>query len=191
MSLAYVLRGALLRRHPFGCSATLPTRFLMVRVITRTVVMGMVEGAATTSNHEMNASRIWVEWPYGHGAGGALAHQFSGAGEPAFRWKMCGKERWAGRSIPRSGRTQPELSSEDRRRRLGVSSAPFSSLGDAEEEKKGKQDKGSVSRPCISYCLHILFSGDSSLRLRDRPARNDGNPSSPPEIRETSGHFNA
>jgi hypothetical protein len=191
MRLPYSLHGALLRRHPYGCSATLATRFLIVRMITRKVVMNMVEGAATASNHEMNASRIWVKWPYGHGAGEALAHRFSGAGEPALRWNTCGKERRAGCSITCSKRSHRELSCGNRRRRLGVSSAPFSSLGDAEEGKKGKQDKGSVSRPCISNCLHILFSGDSTLRLRDSPARNGGNLSFPPRNRETLGHSDA
>lgn len=191
MSLEYALRGALLRRHPFSSPATLPTPFPMVRTTTLKVVMGMIEGAGAASDREMNASSAWVEWPSGRGAGEASAHRFLAAGEAAFRWNTCGKKRLSGRSIPRSKRTHRELSCRERRRRLGVSSAPFSSLGDAEEGRKGKQDKGSVSRPCISDCLHILFLGDSTLRLRDSPARNDRNPSFPPGIRETSGHFDA
>lgn len=191
MILPHSRRGALFRRHPYGCSATLPTPFLIVRMITLKVVMNMVEGAGAASDRETYASRIWVKWPYGHGAGEALAHRFSGAGEAASRWNMCGKERRDGRSISRSKRTHRKLSWRDRRRRLSVSSALLSSLGIAEEGRKGKQDKGSVSRHCLSDCLHILFSGDIRLRLRDSPARNGGNASFPPRNRETSEHFDA
>lgn len=191
MRRPYSLRGALLRRHPFSCSATLPTPFPMVRTTTLNVVMAMVEGAGAASERETDASSAWVEWPSGRGAGEALVHRFLTAGEVAFRWNRCGKERRDGRSIPRSKRTHRELYRGDRRRQLGVGSAPFSSLGDAEEGRKGKQDKGSVSQHRISACLHILFSGDNSLRLRDSRARNGGNPSFPPGIRETSGHSDA
>lgn len=191
MSLEYSLRGALLRRHPFSSPATLPTPFPMVRTTTLKVVIGMVEGAGAASDREMNASSAWVEWPSGRGAGEASARRSLAAGEAAFRWNTCGKARRAGRSIARSKRAHQELSCGDRRRRPGVSSASFASLGDAEEGRKGKQDKGSVSRHCVSYCLHIFFSGDGSLRLRDSPASNGENPSFPPGIRETSGHFDA
>lgn len=191
MRLTYSLHGALLRHHPSSCLAALPTLFPMVRMTTRKVVMGMAEGAGAASDREMNASRAWVEWPSGHSAGKALAHRFPATGEAAFRWNTCGKEGQAGRTISRSKRTHRELSWRDRRRRLGGGSAPFSSLGDAKEGRKGKQDKGSVSRPCISDCLHILFSGGVRLRLRDSPARNGGNASFPPRNRETLGHFDA
>jgi len=190
MRLTYSFRSALLRRHPFSCLAALPTPFPMVRMTTRKVVVGMAEGAGAASDPETYASSAWVEWPFGHGACESLAHRFPGGGEAAFRWNMCGKERRAGRTIPRSKRTHRELSWRDRRR-LGVSFAPFSSLGDAEEGRKGKQDKGSVSRHCLSDCLHILFSGGVRLRLRDSPARNGGNLSSPPRNRETQVHFDA
>jgi len=191
MRLAYSLRGALLRRRPCSCSATLPTPFLMARTTTRKVVIGMVEGAATASDREMYASSAWVEWPPGHGAGEALAHRFLATGEAAFRWNTGGMERRAGRTIPRSKRTHREFSCGVRGRGLGISSAPFSSLGDAEEGRKGKQDKGSVSRHCISDCLHVLFLRDTRARGRDKWSRNGGNPSFPPRNRETSGHFDA
>ncbi len=191
MRLTYSLRSALFRRHPYGCSATLLTPFPLGRTAMLEVVMGMAEGAGAASDREMYASRAWVEWPFGHDADEALAHRFPGGGEAASRWNRCGKERRDGRSISHSKRTHRELSWRDRRRRLSVSSAPFSSLGDAEEGRKGKQDKGSVSRHCLSDCLHILFLGDSPLRLRDSPARNGGNLSFPPRNRETLGHSDA
>lgn len=191
MRLPYSLYGAILRRPPYSCSATFPTPFLMVRMITLKVVMNMVEGTGAASASETYASSAWVEWPFGHGAGEALAHRFLATGEAPFRWNTSGKERRDGRSVPRWKRTHRELSCGDRRRRLSVSSAPFSSLGDAKKGRKGKQDKGSVSRHRLSDCLHIIFSGDSRLRLRDSPARNVGNASFPPRNRETAGHFDA
>lgn len=191
MSLAYSLHGALLCRHPCSCPATLPTPLPMVRTTTRKVMMGMVEGAGAASDRKVNASSAWVEWPSGRGAGEALAYRYLAAGEAAFRWNMCGKERRDGRSIPRSRRTHRELSFGDRRRGLGINPALFSSLGSAEEGRKGKQDKGSVSRHFLSDCLHILFTGDSGLRLRDCRARIGGNPPFPARNRETPGHFDA
>lgn len=186
-----LLYGAILRRAHYSCSATLPTPFPMVMTTTLKVIMGMVEGAGAASDRETDASRAWVEWPSGRGADEALAHRYLAAGEAAFRWNTCGKERWAGHSIPRSGRMHRELSSREGRRRLGVSSAPFWILGDAEEGRKGKQDKGSVSRHLLSDCLHIIFSGDSSQRLRDYHARTAGNAPFSPQNRETPGHFDA
>lgn len=97
MSLAYALRGALLLRRPYSCSATVPTPFPMVRTTTRKVVMGMVEDTGAAPDREMNALSAWVEWPSGRGAGGALAHRFAAAGEAALRWNTCGKERRTGR----------------------------------------------------------------------------------------------
>lgn len=191
MRLPYSLRGTLLRRHPFSCSATLPTQFPVVRTTTLKVVTGMVEGAGAASERETDASSAWVEWPPGRGADEASAHRYLAAGEAAFRWNTCGKERRAGRTMSRSRRTHRELSWRDRRRQLGVGSATFSSLGDAEEGRRGKQDKGSVSRPCISDCLHILFLGGSSLGLRDCRASNGGNSLTSARNRETSGHFDA
>lgn len=191
MSLPYWLRGALFRHHRCSCSANLQTPFLMVRTTTRKVVMNMVEGAATASDRETYASRAWVEWLFGHGARETLAHRFLAAGEAASLWNTCGKERRVGRKIPRPKRTYRELSCWDRRRGLGISSAPFSSLGDAEKERKGKQDKGSVSRHCVSDCLHILFSRDSRLQLRDCRKRNGGNLPFPARNREILGHFDA
>lgn len=187
MNLPYSLPGAILRRHPFSCSATLPTPFPMVRTTTLKVVMGMVEGAGAASDREMNASSACLEWPSGHDADEALAHRFLAAGEAAFRWNTGGKERWAGRTISRSRRTYRELSCEDRRRRLGVSSAPFSSLSDAGEGRNGKQDKGSVSWTLLSDCLHILFWRDSSLRLRDSGPKHGGNLPFSARYRETLG----
>jgi len=191
MRLTYSLRSALLRRHPSSSPAALPTPSPVARTTTLKVVMGMAEGAGAASDREMNTSRAWVEWPSGHSAGKALAHRFLATGEAAFRWNTCGKEGQAGRTISRSRRTHRELSCEDRRRRLSVSSAPFSSLGDAEEGRKGKQDKGSVSRHCLSDCLHILFSRDNSLRLRDSRARNGENPPFSPRNCKTQVHFDA
>lgn len=191
MSLPYSLRGGLLRRHRHSCSTTLTTQFPMTRTTTLKVVKNMIEGAGAASDRETDASSAWVEWPSGRGAGATLAHWFLAAGEVAFRWNTRGKKRRPRRLIPRSRRTHRELSCRDRRQQLGVGSATFSSLGDAEEGRKSKQDKGSVSRPCVSDCLHILFSGDGSLRLRDSSARNGENPSFPPGIRETSEHFDA
>lgn len=191
MILPHSRRGALFRRHPYGCSATLPTPFPLGRTATRKVVMGMVERAGAASDREMNASSDWVEWPFGHGAGKTLAHRFLATGEAALRRNTCRKERRAGRAIPRSRRTHREFSCRDRRRQFGGSSAPFSSLGDAEEGRKGKQDKGSVSRPCISDCLHILFLGGSSLGLRDCRASNGGNSLASARNRETPGRGHA
>jgi len=152
-----LLHGAILRRPPYSRSATLPTPFLMVMTTTLKVITGMVEGAGAASDRKVNASSAWVEWPSGRGAGEALAYRYLAAGEAAFRWNMCGKERRDGRSIPRSRRTHRELSFGDRRRGLGINPALLSSLGSAEEGRKGKQDKGSVSRHSLSDCLHILF----------------------------------
>ena len=191
MRLPYSLIGALVRRHSFSCSATLPTPLPMVRTTTLKVVMGMVEGAGAASDRAMNASSACVEWQSARGVGATLAHRFLAAEEAAFRWNTGGKKRRPGRSIPRSKRTHRGFSRGDRRRQLGVGSAPFSSLGDAKEGRKGKQDKGNVSRHFLSDCLHILFSGDSRLQQRDSPARNGGNPSFPPGNCETSGHSDA
>jgi len=191
MRLTYSLRSALVRRHPFSCLAALPTPFPMVRTTTLKVFMNMVEGAGAASERETDASSAWVEWPPGRGADEASAHRYLAAGEAAFRWNTCVKERRAGRSIPRSKRTHRGFSRGNKRRQLGVGSAPFSSLGDVEEGRKGKQDKGSVSRHLLRLCLHILFSRDSSLRLRDCRTRNVGNPPFTPQDRETSGQFNA
>jgi hypothetical protein len=54
-----------------------------------------------------------------------------------------------------------------------------------EDSKKGKQDKGSVSRHLLSDCLHILFSRDARRPARDMPFRNGGNPPFCPRNRET------
>lgn len=42
--------------------------------------------------------------------------------------------------------------------------------------EKGKQDKGSVSRPCPNDCLHIVFSRDLPQRLGDSLEENFRNP---------------
>lgn len=39
---------------------------------------------------------------------------------------------------------------------------------EVERQEKGKQDKGTFSRPVPSPCLHILFSRDMRLAQRDR-----------------------
>ena len=65
---------------------------------------------------------------------------------------------------------------EERRRRHDVVSPLFLSRKDGEEGREGKQDKGRVSRPCISDCLHILFQRDERSQLRDSPEENFRNP---------------
>ena len=175
MRLTYSLRSALVRRHPFSCLAALPTPFPMVRMTTRKVVMGMVEGAGTASDRKMNASCAWVEWPAGQGAGETLAHRFLATREAAFRWNTGGMEHWIGRTIPRSSRTHRELSCGERRRRLGINPALFPNMGSAEEGRKRKQDKGSVSRHCVSDCLHTLFLEDRGDAARDSRHEIGGN----------------
>src|SRR3546814_15688636 len=56
---------------------------------------------------------------------------------------------------------------KERRRRSGAVSLPFLSRNGGEEGRERKQDKGSVSRHCISVCLHILFLGGRRKRPRD------------------------
>jgi hypothetical protein len=51
--------------------------------------------------------------------------------------------------------------------------------------KSGKQDKGSVSRPCSSDCLHIVFLRDMDSAARDLPFATGANPSFPCLLRET------
>lgn len=63
----------------------------------------------------------------------------------------------------------------ERRRRFGVVSPPFLGRKGGEEGKEGKQDKGSVSRRCISDCLHIPFLRDTRARGRDKWSRNGEN----------------
>jgi hypothetical protein len=61
-------------------------------------------------------------------------------------------------------------------RRLKALVAPlFLSLESVQEEWKGKQDKGSVSRHFLSDCLHILFSRDMARSTRDTDDANGGN----------------
>lgn len=53
------------------------------------------------------------------------------------------------------------------------------------KRRKGKQDKGSVSRHPPSHCLHILFSGDRHSRPRDSENANGTNQPFPARNRET------
>src|SRR3546814_12507577 len=55
---------------------------------------------------------------------------------------------------------------KERRRRSGAVSLPFLSRNGGEEGRERKQDKGSVSRHCISACMHILFLGGRHNRPR-------------------------
>lgn len=64
----------------------------------------------------------------------------------------------------------------ERRRRFGGFSPLFLGRDGRRRGRKEKQDKGSVSRPCISPCLHILFSRDRSALTRDLSDVNGGNP---------------
>ena len=34
-------------------------------------------------------------------------------------------------------------------------------------EGRGRQDKGNAARPCLTYCLHVVFLGDSE-KARER-----------------------
>jgi hypothetical protein len=61
----------------------------------------------------------------------------------------------------------------------------------SEVRRRGKQDKGSVSRHCITLCLHILFPRDSSPKLRDCRPSNGENAPFPPRNRETRGRGHA
>lgn len=76
----------------------------------------------------------------------------------------------------------------ERRRRFGGVSSLFLSRDGRRRERKGKQDKGSVPRPCISLCLHILFSRDSKLLLRDISGMNGGDPRVYGPDHEMGGH---
>jgi hypothetical protein len=59
------------------------------------------------------------------------------------------------------------------------------------EGQKGKQDKGSVSRPLPSVCLNILFSRDKQYGARDCPNKNGERPPFLARNRETQAHFDA
>ena len=71
--------------------------------------------------------------------------------------------------------TDRESFDRERKRRFGGVSPLFSSREGGRRGRKGKQDKGSVSRPCISLCLHILFSRGSWAPSRDNTGMNGGN----------------
>jgi hypothetical protein len=73
-------------------------------------------------------------------------------------------------------RANDALIGGERRRRTGAAFPLFLSRGGVERGGEGKQDKGSVSRPCISLCLHILIPRDAMLSLRDMICGNGGNP---------------
>jgi hypothetical protein len=64
----------------------------------------------------------------------------------------------------------------ERRRRFGGVSRPFLRRKEKGKGRKGKQDKGSVSRHCLSDCLHILFPRDMVSYVRDSGVKNGGNP---------------
>jgi hypothetical protein len=76
----------------------------------------------------------------------------------------------------------------EERRQHGVALPPFLSRegeeGGGEKKggeqgirrgEKGKQDKGSVSRPCSSVCLHIVFWRGMSFAARDMRLANGAN----------------
>lgn len=73
----------------------------------------------------------------------------------------------------------------ERRRRFGVVSPPFLKRKEKGKGRKGKQDKGSVSRPLPSLCLHILSSRDRHARPRDSHGMSDGNQPFSARNRET------
>lgn len=72
--------------------------------------------------------------------------------------------------------TDREVFDRERRRRFGGVSPLFLSRDGIRRGRKGKQDKGTVSRPVPTPCLHILFSRDRSALTRDLSDVNGGNP---------------
>jgi len=64
-------------------------------------------------------------------------------------------------------RTRQRGSVRAGRRRIGAVSALFLTRRGSSEGGQGKQDKGSVSRPWLSICLHIVSSGDRPSGARD------------------------
>lgn len=88
-----------------------------------------------------------------------------------------------------SMRTDREHFYRQRRRREAFVAPPFLSRNEGEQGREGKQDKGSVSRPCSSLCLHILFLRDSKLSPRDMAISNGGiSPFSAPNRETREAH---
>jgi hypothetical protein len=83
------------------------------------------------------------------------------------------------------------LANKNRRPRSEVACVHLSSRQRVKGGKSGKQDKGSVSRHCITLCLHILFPRDSNPELRDCRPRSGENAPFPPRNRETRGRWHA
>lgn len=98
-----------------------------------------------------------------------------------------GSGHWFGPEMRCSMRTDREPMRGERRGLLGAVSPLLFGRRGQEAGKEGKQDKGSVSRRCISDCLHISFLRDKWRASRDSSSRNGRYPPSLVADCETSG----
>ncbi|MFN3795930.1 MAG: hypothetical protein ACK4S5_00420 [Sphingobium yanoikuyae] len=145
--------------------------------------MGMVQHIETAfsgrNDKVVSALVAGLEREFGRGAAEGLARHFLEAEEVDFRWDARSEERWLGierrRAMGCSMRTDRQVVRVERRRRFGAVFSLFSRRNGKGGGGKGKQDKGSVSRPCLSDCLHILFLKDSGDAARDSRDENGGN----------------
>jgi hypothetical protein len=112
-----------------------------------------------------------------------------GEGQAHGMMDAASSNRWSGRGMRCSMRTDAYGLRGERRRRKALVTSPFLSCEGGKEGREGKQDKGSVSRPALSDCLHIAFSRDRRLAPRDRLPKNGGNPRLLSQNRETPGHL--
>ena len=84
-------------------------------------------------------------------------------------------------------RTDRSRAGHEQQRPTGLAASDLLEPAGSEVEDRGKQDKGSVLRPCISLCLHILFWRDWRYAPRDSGGRNGASQPFLARDRETPG----